>query len=77
MFCEVLTVRREDKNQILSTLGLVGNLGFTMVATIAAGLFLGHMADAWLSTSPWCSVVGIVLGMITGMWAMYKKATGK
>ena len=77
VFCEVLSMRREDKNQVFSTLGIVGSIGFTMVATVAAGLFLGRAADHWQNTSPWCSIAGIVLGMAAGLWAMYKKATGK
>lgn len=70
-------MRREDKNQVFSTLGIVGSLGFTMAASVAAGLFLGRAADHWLNTSPWFSIVGIVLGMVSGLWAMYKKAIGK
>lgn len=77
LVCGVLAVRKEDKKQLFATLGTVGNIGFTMVSTVAVGLFLGRMADKWMDSSPWFSVAGIVLGMISGMWAMYKKAAGK
>lgn len=77
LVCGVLAVRKEDKKQLFDTLGTVGNIGFTMVSTVAVGLFLGRMADKWFESSPWFSVAGIVLGMISGLWAMYKKATGK
>lgn len=65
---------KKDKQPGFSALGIATALGFTLVANIAVGLFLGRLLDSWLGWTPWASVLGIVLGMVSGLWAMYKKA---
>ncbi|MGL5514744.1 MAG: AtpZ/AtpI family protein [Sporomusa sp.] len=63
-----------DKHQgIWSALSLAGSIGLSWAATIAVGLFLGRWADKYLGLFPWLTVAGIVLGMVTGLWATYKK----
>lgn len=66
-------MQREDKRQILQALGMVTTISLNMVATVVVGLVLGRLADSWLGTAPWCTVSGIVLGMLTGLWATYKR----
>jgi ATP synthase protein I len=56
-----------------SALSVAGNIGLTMVATIAVGLFGGRWLDNYFATSPWCTVSGIVLSMLAGLWSTYKK----
>lgn len=58
---------------VWSAVSLAGTIGLHMVATVAVGLLLGRWADEYLSTSPWCTVAGIVLGMVAGLWSTYKK----
>ncbi len=70
-------MRKDDKQQMLSALSMVGAIGLNMVATVAVGLFGGRAVDHWLGTSPWATVTGIVLGMVAGLWATYKRITGK
>lgn len=43
-------------------------------ASILAGLLLGLGLDAWLNTRPVLTIVGIVLGSVTGFWKMWKMA---
>ncbi|WP_425058651.1 hypothetical protein SCACP_33080 [Sporomusa carbonis] len=62
----------KDKG-VWSAFGLAGSIGLNMVANIAVGLFLGRWADSRLDSSPWATVAGIVLGMVAGLWATYKK----
>ena len=35
---------------------------------------LGYAADRWLDTSPWLLVTGLVLGIVTGFYALVKAA---
>lgn len=66
-------MKNDDKRQVFAAFSLVGTIGISMVATVAVGLFLGRWLDGWLDSSPWCTVAGIVLGMISGVWATYKR----
>jgi ATP synthase protein I len=68
-------VKRQDKRQMLDAFSLVGTIGISMVAAVAVGLFGGRALDNWLNTSPWFTIAGIVLGMISGLWATYKRVT--
>ena len=65
----------KDRGRILTAWGLATTVGINMVATVAVGLICGRLADNWLGSSPWCTVAGIVLGMIAGLWAVYKRIT--
>lgn len=40
--------------------------GTELVASIAAGGFIGWAIDNWLSTKPWGLIIMLVLGVITG-----------
>lgn len=66
---------KKGNGQIMNAFSLVGTIGITMVATVAVGLYLGRMADNWLNTSPWATIIGILLGMVSGAWSTYKRVT--
>ena len=66
-------MKPDDKRQLFAAMGLVGSIGISMVATVAIGLFAGRWLDGLLDSSPWATVAGIVLGMIAGFWATYKR----
>ncbi|MBP2637708.1 MAG: putative F0F1-ATPase subunit Ca2+/Mg2+ transporter [Firmicutes bacterium] len=63
----------EKPGNTWAALGVAGNIGLTMVATIAVGLFGGRWLDNFFASSPWCTVSGIVVGMLAGLWSTYKK----
>ena len=47
-----------------------------LFAAVLAGLLLGLGLDAWLNTSPWLVIAGVLLGVYTGvrrMWIHSKK----
>ena len=58
---------------MMDALGLVGGIGFHLVATVAVGLLLGKGLDHWLGCSPWGAAAGIVTGMMAGLWGIYKR----
>lgn len=70
-------MKDDDRRQLWNAVGMVSSLGLHMVASIAVGLFLGRFADDRLGTAPWGAIWGIVLGMLAGVWTVYKKVTGK
>jgi ATP synthase protein I len=70
-------MRDDDKRQLFHAVTLAGSIGLNMVATIVVGLLLGRLVDQWLDMQPWASIIGIVFGMLTGLWVTYKKVTDK
>lgn len=70
-------MKKEDKRQLLSAFGMVGNVGITMVASAVVGLFGGRFLDEKLGIAPWATVIGILLGLVSGMWSSYKQVMRK
>lgn len=68
-------MKKNDQNQLFSAVSLVGSIGLSMIATLAVGILGGRAVDQWLAIAPWGTVVGIVLGFISGVWAIYKRIT--
>lgn len=66
-----------DKRELFAALGMVGTIGFQMAAAAAIGLFGGRLLDKWFGTGPWLTVVGIVLGMVAGLWGIYKRVVSE
>ncbi len=66
----------KDKNTLLGAFHTAASIGFYLVSSVAAGILLGRLADAYFMTAPWGTIWGIVLGMIAGMWSIYKKVVG-
>ncbi len=69
-------VKQEDKRQLLAALGMVGNVGIGMAVAAALGLFGGRFIDNWLDSSPWATIIGTLLGLISGLWSAYKRVSG-
>jgi ATP synthase protein I len=67
---------QKDKNTLLNGLSTAATIGFYLVSSVAAGILLGKWFDGYFQVQPWGTVVGIILGMIAGMWSMYKKVVG-
>ncbi|MGI6092385.1 MAG: AtpZ/AtpI family protein [Veillonellaceae bacterium] len=66
-------MNKGDAGQMLKAFSYVGAIGLTMAATIAVGLFGGRWLDSYLETTPYATVVGIILGMLAGLWSAYKR----
>ncbi len=56
----------DNKNQFYRSLMFASSLGIAMVAAILIGLFIGYQLDKWLGTSPWFTLIFLVLGIISG-----------
>jgi len=53
--------------RVLKYLSLMTEIGFTMVANIVLGLFIGNKVDQWLGTSPLFLFIFIILGVFSGI----------
>ena len=47
-------------------LATVGSLGFTLVGCTFLGLFAGYNLDRWLNTSPWFTILLLLVGIAAG-----------
>ena len=54
-----------DKS-ILKVFARAGTIGFNMVISTFVGLAIGYGIDHWFDTSPWFTIIFLVLGIIAG-----------
>ena len=62
----------KERDEILQTLGLVGQIGFRMVVSILAGFAGGLWLDRTFEVRGPFLVLGIVLGVAAGFWTCYR-----
>lgn len=67
---------QKDRNEFFQGLGTAASIGWYLLSSVVAGIALGRWADGYFDSQPWATIIGIVLGMIAGMWAIYKKVVG-
>jgi F0F1-type ATP synthase assembly protein I len=48
------------------------NIGIMLVAPAAVGLLIGALIDRRVNTFPIFTIVMLVLGIISGIWGLYK-----
>ena len=56
-------------------LATVGSLGFTLVGCTFLGLFAGYNLDRWLKTSPWLTVLLLLVGIAAGFLNIFITVT--
>lgn len=67
---------QKGNNELFSGLNTVTTISFYLVSSVVAGILLGRWIDGYFGSQPLVTMIGIVLGMISGMWAIYKKVLG-
>lgn len=55
----------------MRALGMAFSLGATMAATVIVGYFIGSFLDRWLHTSPWLTLLMVLLGFGGGLKVAY------
>lgn len=48
------------------------SVGLILPSSIAVGLFFGYLLDKWLHTAPWMLLIFLILGIISGLWSLYR-----
>lgn len=56
----------DNNKQLFKTLGFLSSVGISMVAATFIGLAMGYYLDRWLDTSPWLTLVFLLLGIVSG-----------
>jgi len=47
-------------------------VGLTWALSTALFLYLGTLADQWLGSTPWFTLIGAFVGAAAGFWYMYR-----
>jgi len=68
---KILQIKKGSKREIADALALLTQIGITMVTCIVLMLLLGQFLDSKLGTSPWMTVVCILLGCTAAIRSMY------
>jgi len=63
---------KEDTRKALKLVGLASTLGLTIVIATFIGLALGLWLDRVFNTSPWLTVLFLILGIIAGFRNFYR-----
>jgi len=66
---------KEDTRQALKLVGLASTLGLTIVIATFIGLALGLWLDRVFNTSPWLTVIFLIVGIIAGFRNFYRFMT--
>jgi ATP synthase protein I len=64
---------QNEKDEVNRKSGLAYAAGFSLFASVVAGLILGWLLDRWLDTGPWLLVAGIVLGAAAGFYEFIRQ----
>jgi ATP synthase protein I len=65
----------QAKGRDTGQMGMGFRISVEMLATLAVGTGMGYVLDRWLGTSPWLTLVFLVLGAAAGMRNAIKVAT--
>ena len=63
---------KEDTKNALRLVGLASTLGLTIVIATFIGLAVGLWLDRVFNTSPWLTVIFLILGIIAGFRNFYR-----
>ncbi|WP_151755211.1 AtpZ/AtpI family protein [Dictyobacter vulcani] len=64
--------QRPPSPTVLNTLGALSGMGFTVAIPIALGAILGNYLDGLLHTGPLFILLGLLLGLISGIYGAYR-----
>ena len=67
---------KKEYKELFNGLQVATTVGFYLLSSVIPGIFLGRVVDGHFGSQPWATIIGIVLGMLAGMWAIYKTVVG-
>jgi ATP synthase protein I len=63
-----------DSGKQLKAFGRIGALGIELALSTVIGMLGGRWLDSKLSTEPWLTLVGLILGVVAGFRSLYMAA---
>lgn len=61
-----------DGSKQLKAFARIGAVGIELALSTIVGLLGGQWLDRQLSTDPWLSLVGLILGVVAGFLSLYR-----
>jgi len=65
-------MQQKPPPSVWGPLALMGQLGFTIAVPIALLAILGSYLDGWFLTRPLFILLGLLLGLISGIYGAYR-----
>ncbi|MGH7263311.1 MAG: AtpZ/AtpI family protein [Candidatus Rokuibacteriota bacterium] len=62
---------RADRRRLRQLAALSG-VGLALVVSTVLGLWGGYVLDGWLGTSPWLTLIGLLLGIAAGFVNLFR-----
>ena len=66
--------RPQPNRRWIRQLGVLSGVGLTLVISTVLGLWGGYVLDGWLGTSPWLTLVGLLIGIAAGFVNLFRAA---
>jgi ATP synthase protein I len=64
-------MRPNKKNSAFKYIGMAGKIAFGLMAPIIAAAFTGMYLDKRLNTTPWMTIILLLLGIVVGFSGLY------
>ncbi len=61
-----------DNPSSWKSIGDLASIGITLVVATCIGLAGGYFADQWLGTTPWLTLIGLLLGIAAGFVNLFR-----
>jgi F0F1-type ATP synthase assembly protein I len=59
-----------EKENPLYTYGVYAALGFEVAGATIAGVVVGYFLDSRLGTTPWCTLIGAIGGLVGAVYRL-------
>jgi len=69
-----LSTEKESKGRFFRLLGLASTVGINFIISILIGFLIGHFLDRSFDTSPWLTIIFLILGIAAGFKYLFKIA---
>ena len=66
--------RQEKERPLMKQLLDASSVGIQLVASTFVGFAIGYFLDKWLKTSPWLTIIFLIVGIIGGFLELLKVA---
>lgn len=61
-----------DKDSFIVAFGVYGAVGFQLAIAVVAGVYLGNLGDRHFDTTPWLTIVGVIIGSGGGFYNLIR-----